>query len=134
MPRAPPSSELVSAMPEAAPARSGGALPTISAVDSVGTGASPSENATEPRAIPASPVSWERTISPALASTRPPAITRKGREHRPDREPGRRREHPVPGLQRRQTEDELQLLGEKDVDPEHHEDAEDIGGERRAQG
>ena len=43
MPSAPPSSELVSEIAAAAPARSAGAAPTIRSVASVTTGDSPSE-------------------------------------------------------------------------------------------
>src|SRR6266849_2708301 len=43
MPSAPPSSEPVSEIADAAPARSGGALPTIRSVARVNTGASPRE-------------------------------------------------------------------------------------------
>jgi hypothetical protein len=43
IPSAPTNSALVSEMPEAAPARSGGALPMIRSVPSVKTGASPSD-------------------------------------------------------------------------------------------
>jgi hypothetical protein len=44
---APPSSASVSEMPEAAPARSGGAEPTISSVFNLNTGARPSEITTQ---------------------------------------------------------------------------------------
>ena len=50
MPSAPPSSPLVSDIPVAAPACSGGALPTMS-LGSVITGASPSEITTEAAAM-----------------------------------------------------------------------------------
>ena len=43
MPSAPPSSELVSEIADAAPARSGGAAPTIRSVARVTTGARPNE-------------------------------------------------------------------------------------------
>ena len=46
MPSAPPSSELVSEMPDAAPARSGGALPIARSAASVNSGARPSERTT----------------------------------------------------------------------------------------
>jgi hypothetical protein len=42
-PNAPPSSELVSDRADAAPARSGGAVPTIRSVASVNVGAIPNE-------------------------------------------------------------------------------------------
>ena len=48
MPSAPPSSDAVSEMPDAAPARSGGAEPTMSSVVREKTGARPSEMMTEP--------------------------------------------------------------------------------------
>lgn len=47
IPAAPPSSELVSEIAAAAPARSGGAVPTTKSVASVKTGASPSEKMTD---------------------------------------------------------------------------------------
>ena len=54
-PSAPPSSEAVSEMPDAAPARSGGADPTISSVVSENTGARPSEMMIEPMTTAGSP-------------------------------------------------------------------------------
>ena len=47
MPKAPPNSAPVSEIPEAAPARSGGALPTMTSVARVPTGATPSVRTTE---------------------------------------------------------------------------------------
>jgi hypothetical protein len=55
MPRAPPNSAPVSLMPDAAPARAGGAAPTMSSVVSPKTGARPSEMTTEASTIVASP-------------------------------------------------------------------------------
>ena len=78
MPRAPPSSAPVSEIPEAAPACSGGAEPTISSVVSPNTGASPSEMITEPSTSGTSPPltpTRESTNRPAAASGQPPEIT-----------------------------------------------------------
>ena len=56
MPSAPPSSAPVSEIPEAAPAFSGGALPTISSVVRVNTGDSASEITTDAATTIARPV------------------------------------------------------------------------------
>ena len=82
MPRAPPSSAPVSEIPEAAPACSGGAEPTISSVVSPNTGASPSEMITEPSTSGTSPPvtsTWESRNRPTADRARPPEITKAGR-------------------------------------------------------
>jgi hypothetical protein len=78
MPRAPPSSLPVSEMPEAAPARSGGADPTIRLVVAVNTGASPTETTAEAvtrMARSADPPTRVSTPRPTAAMARPPPIT-----------------------------------------------------------
>ena len=85
MPSAPPNSELVSEIPAAAPARSGGAAPTMMSVASVNTGARPRAKTTEPLttvASPSSPLTWASNTKPAAASTSPAAITEAGRLRR----------------------------------------------------
>ena len=85
MPRAPPSSDPVSEIPEAAPACSRGADPTISSVVAVNTGANPSETITEAvitsvrSSVPSTPVSIARPTAPIA---RPAPITYAGRTRR----------------------------------------------------
>ena len=78
MPNVPPSSLPVSEMPEAAPARSGGAEPTIRSVVAVNTGASPRETTQEAatRIVrSADPPTRVSTPRPMAASPRPAPIT-----------------------------------------------------------
>ena len=78
MPSAPPSSAPVSEMPDAAPASSGGADPTIRSVVAVNTGASPSEMITDaPTSVRSSadPSSWVSIASATAAIASPVAIT-----------------------------------------------------------
>src|SRR5215208_3751336 len=77
IPKAPPNSALVSEIPEAAPAFSGGALPTMMWVARVPTGARPKVRTTEPITRTASPETvstWVSIPKPTAESTRPPAI------------------------------------------------------------
>ena len=111
MPSAPPSSAPVSEMPDAAPARSGGADPTISSVVRVNTGARPSEMMTDAdhdereAGVSASTRVEHRRGRPPRAPS-PPPITKAGRtrrdepgrEHRADDEPDRRGQRPQAGL------------------------------------
>jgi hypothetical protein len=81
MPSAPPNSELVSEIAAAAPARSGGAAPTIMSAASVYTGARPKAKTTAPVTRVASadsPSTRVSTAKPAPASAKPPAITDPG--------------------------------------------------------
>src|SRR6266545_879948 len=88
MPSAPPSSAPVSEIPEAAPARSGGAEPTIRSVVAVNTGASPSDTTSEApariaRSASADPLpTWVRAPRPTAAMPRPAPITQAGRRWR----------------------------------------------------
>ncbi len=78
MPSAPPSSDAVSEIPDAAPARSGGAVPTMSSVVSVNTGASASEMRTDAAtttARPSAPPTWVSSTSPTAARERQAPIT-----------------------------------------------------------
>ena len=84
-PSAPPSSKNVSDIPDAAPARSGGAALTIISVVSDNTGASPSEIRTD--AVTSRPRLFDVPTSvsmpsPTAPSTSPPAITYAGRTRR----------------------------------------------------
>ncbi len=82
MPSAPPNSELVSEIAEAAPARAGGAAPMARSAATVNTGASPTENTTDPVTRTASPEAastWVSSPTPTAASVSPPAITNAGR-------------------------------------------------------
>ena len=82
IPSAPPSSAAVSEMPEATPARSGGALPTISSVVRVMTGAMAREFRTEDTIRMASPDSvLVRVMASKLAAAvpSPTASTSAGR-------------------------------------------------------
>ncbi len=77
MPRAPPSSPVVSEIADAAPARSGGADPTTKSVVSVNTGARPKDEMTNPVARKRNDVDasiWISNPNPIAATARPPAI------------------------------------------------------------
>ena len=78
IPSAPPSSAPVSEIPDAAPARSGGADPTMSSVVSPKTGARPSEMTTERDHDDREPVRRRR---PGSAAPSPTAATREARRH-----------------------------------------------------
>ena len=82
IPSAPPSSDAVSEMPDAAPARSGGADPTISSVVSPKTGPKPSEMTTDDRTMiarPSGPPTRVRIASPAAARASPEPMIHAGR-------------------------------------------------------
>ena len=85
MPSAPPSSELVSEIAAAAPARSGGAEPTIRSVPSVITGARPREKIVVPTTMPVRPLSATRDSAtrPSAATISPVPISQGGRTRRP---------------------------------------------------
>jgi hypothetical protein len=77
MPRAPPSSPVFSEIADAAPARSGGADPTIRSVVSVNTGARPKDEMTNPVARKRNDVDASICMSnpnPTAAIARPPAM------------------------------------------------------------
>jgi hypothetical protein len=77
MPRAPPSSPVVSEIADAAPARSGGADPTIRSVVSVNTGARPKDEMTNPVTRKRNDVDASICMSnpnPTAATARPPAM------------------------------------------------------------
>src|SRR3990172_865146 len=83
MPSAPPSSAPVSEIPEAAPARSGGALPTISSVVKLNTGESASEMTTDAdtmEARPEEPPTWVSSTSARDANIKQTASTYAGRK------------------------------------------------------
>ena len=87
MPNAPPSSAPVSEIPEAAPARSGGAEETIRSVVAPNTGARPREASSEAptriaRSALGDPPTWVRTPRPTAANPRPAPITKAGRTRR----------------------------------------------------
>src|SRR5919106_665516 len=85
MPSAPPSSAPVSEIPDAEPARSGGAVLTMRSVPSVTAGATPSARTTEAITRTASdepPSTVASRPRPTAASTRPPPITYAGRAQR----------------------------------------------------
>ena len=85
MPSAPPNSAPVSEIPDAAPARSGGAEPTMSSVVSPKTGARPSEITTEARtttARPSAPPTCVSIASPTAETARLAAMTYAGRNTR----------------------------------------------------
>src|SRR5262249_3382195 len=63
---------------DAAPARSGGALPEIRSAASVNTGARPSESTNEPATAACSPFEVATIAKPATVSTRPPVIALLG--------------------------------------------------------
>jgi hypothetical protein len=85
IPSAPPSSPLVSDIPVAAPACSGGALPTMSSVASVITGARPSEITIEAMMISTMPVllsspkPTSTTVPTAAMAIPTPMITAGGK-------------------------------------------------------
>src|ERR671911_1887211 len=88
IPIAPPSSAEVSAIAEAAPARSGGATPTIRSIARVNTGARPSEKTTDPdRNVqnPEDPSSVRKTANPPAAIRNPAAINPAGGNRRASR-------------------------------------------------
>src|SRR6266540_3578531 len=114
MPSAPPSSAPVSEIPEAAPARSGGADPTIRSVVAVNTGASPRETMAE-------------AVARIARSAEPPTrVSNVG----PHDQPGGRGQRPQTGLQRRQPKHELQVLRDEDEVADHDEDAKQVGRQR----
>ena len=143
-PRAPPSSELVSEMPEAAPARSGGALPTARSAANVNSGARPSERMTTPATTSPGPPVAPACISSAMPTTAtriPPSITtgwpdpggQRRRQLRADDERGGAGQAPQPCLERRVAEHELEVLGDEDRDSEHDRERERVGAERKAE-
>src|SRR5829696_4715546 len=109
MPRAPPNSAPVSEIPEAAPARSGGALPTMTSVARVPTGATPSVRTTE---------AITRTESPTN-----PAYDHRGQQGSGYKSAGRGH-GPQARHQRREPKHQLQVLGYKEEDPGDNKDAE----------
>ncbi len=126
MPRAYPHSLLVWARPAAEPALSGGADPTTRLVPRLTSGAPPRLARTNPRigtARPAEGSAWARTSRPSGRDSeaagkqdrRSPVSGEDGSDLEPDhgrRHPGRHRE---PCLERRESADELEVLGD-----EHH--------------
>src|SRR5215217_4952613 len=145
MPRAPPNSAPVSEIPEAAPARSGGALPTMTSVAREPTGATPSVRMTEPITRTASPQdvsAWVSIPKPTAESVRPPAITKAGRTRRaisgasrdPAISPPDEGTVHRPATSGESPKHQLQVLGDEEKDPGDHEDAERERGQRRAEG
>src|SRR4029453_14744851 len=143
MPSAPPSSAPVSEIPEAAPARSGGAEETIRSVVAVNTGASPSEMASEApaRTARAGPGGPPTRGGPPRANPRqgqPGADHRPradpaqdpGSQVRPDDEADRRRQRPQSRLQWREPEHQLEILGDEQEVADRDEDAGQVGGQR----
>src|SRR5882672_73407 len=85
MPAAPPSSEHVSEIADAAPARSGGAAPMMMAFASVNTGERPRENTmvlATTMGSPEVPSTRASHANPAEEMTRPTAIRTTGRTRR----------------------------------------------------
>ena len=132
MPIAPPNSEPVSDIAETAPARSGEALPTITSVTKVNTGARPREKMTIPDAR------MMRSCRPAdLCQHGEPdgrqrqaasdhgcaGRTRRAiwRQRDPTMNAASKRHRPQPGVQRRQPEHQLQVLRDEDEDAKRHE-------------
>ncbi|MNU00780.1 hypothetical protein D3C72_2440030 [compost metagenome] len=77
MPSAPPNSKLVSEIADAAPARSGGAEPTIRSVVSVPTGAKPRQRTTRPVVTSKGLLvvsTWVQMAKPMAVRTKPAAI------------------------------------------------------------
>ena len=145
MPSAPPSSELVSAIAEAAPARSGGAAAMIRSVLSVSAGAT--QRSTRTTRSPAPPgrmaaPAWVSSPKPSAASARPAATHQRRaepahqqrRQRRPGDEPGARRHQPQARPQRRHPQHQLQVLRNEEQDAEDHEDAGRLRGQGRAEG
>ena len=65
---------------------------------------------------------------------RPDVAEEPGRRVRADDERDRRGHRPDPGLERREAEDQLQVLGDEDEVADRHEDRQEVDGERRAEG
>ena len=144
-PSAPPNSELVSEIAEAAPARSCGALPTIKSVASVKTGAMPSD-----MMIAAGTTSGKAGVFADLGQEREAdcgeyeaagedeggakSLREKGRHQRADDEGDRGGRGPEAGLERREAEHQLQILCEEDENAEDDEGREQISAERYAEG
>ena len=84
MPSAPPNSALVSEIPEAAPACSGGAEPTMMSVARVITGLMPTAMTNDPRRRSGteSTLTWLNIARPIAATDSPAATTRPGRNRR----------------------------------------------------
>ena len=135
MPSAPPNSAPVSEIPDAAPARSGGAAPMIRSFVSVKTGESPSEKITEAatrsRTLELSRPEGEhseadgRRASPRVITSAGRTATSAGASIEPTmkRERGQR---PQPGDERREAEHELEVLGDEEEDAEEDEDREHV--------
>src|SRR6266545_2470225 len=136
MPSAPPSSPPVSEIPEAAPARSGGAELTTRLVVAVNTGASPSDTSSEAPARIARSASCDpptRVSTPRPTAPKPHPAQDAGRQVGPDDEPDRRRQRPQARPQRRQPQHQLEVLGDEQEVADHDEDAEHVGRQRRAE-
>src|SRR5882762_8312931 len=97
MPSAPPSSAHVSEIPEAAPARSGGAEPMMTSLVSVNSG--------DPKNVNTNVATANRTNPPLPVPT-----GERRRQERADHESHRPRQRPEPAAQRRQSEHKLQVL------------------------
>ena len=146
MPSAPPNSELVSEIAEAAPARSCGASPTIKSVASVKTGEMPSETIVVAGTTIARPgasagLREERKPDRGRAESRRRGRTRgeirlreDRRRQRADDEGDRGGHGPEAGHERRQPEHQLQVLRHEDEHAEDDEGREQVGAERYAEG
>ena len=146
MPSAPPNSALVSEIAEAAPARSGGADPTIRSVVSVNTGAMPSEKIVVPRANVRSSVDRvdageERE---AHGGEAPAPRHQEGRARTcrtsagvnidPTTKDSAQGKVHSPARKRRHPQHQLQVLGEEQEPAEQEQDRQAVGGQRGAEG
>ena len=145
IPKAPPSSELVSEIPDAAPARSGGAVPTRMSVARVVAGARPKEKShgpddehsesggvadlgeeTEARGRESKPASHDECRTNSAHHHR--------RQQRTDDEPAGVGQRPQARLKRREPQHQLQVLRDEEKGPEVDEEVEGVDGQGCAEG
>src|SRR4029077_11299179 len=135
---APPNSAAVSVSADAAPARSGGAAPIARSVARVSTGASASDNTTDPvtrSPRPAGPSSVNSPRPPA-ASPRPAAMTNAGRTRRastgvsmdPRTDPAEEGSIHRPAASGDRPSTSCRVLGDEQQGAESGEEAEQVGG------
>src|SRR6266511_4444800 len=140
MPSVPPNSAPVSEIADAGPAGSAEAAPTVRSAARVSTGASPSENTTDPVTSTGRPValsSWVSSRKPTATSSSPPAIATTGRARRastgvsmePRMNPAADGSIHKTSLQWRQAQHQLQVLGNEQQGAEPDDEAEYVGGQ-----
>ncbi len=145
MPRAPPSSALVSEMAEAAPARSGGAAVRTKSVTRVIAGARPTEKMTRRGHHRGQPGGRGDLREDRKADGRDGHSARhhvrrakpaheRGRDQRTDDEAERPGQRPETRLQGGKPEHELKVLRDEDVRAERHEDRERVRDQGDAEG